>query len=130
MNNKFAIKLADYCLNDLKLRIANKPTPPENWSRQVPKSSTYKKQWSILKVFIESPVQQVFDYARRQAERQIMENAIDSVVIDLKYVTLKKASPHTLRITKTQNEFEDKLKEWHQYLELLQQLKIKFSQIL
>lgn len=124
--NNFAITLADFCLGDLKKRTAIKPTPPKDWTRKVPNSNHYKRQWAILKDFIESPTENIFDYAIRQSERSEMENAIKNVVIDLKCETIRKGSPHTLRIIKTRKAYEKKLKDWKQDMLLLRQLKDKF----
>jgi hypothetical protein len=65
-----------------------------------------------LKLFLESPSQEVFEYKKVQKERLEMESAIKSVTIDLKMETIKKGSPQTLLITKTQDEYERKLRDW------------------
>ena len=39
--------------------------------------------------------------------------------VDLKYETIKKGSPHLLKITKTQAAFEKKLKNWKEDLSLI-----------
>jgi len=48
-----------------------------------------------------------------------MENAISNVVIDLKTETIRKGSPHTLRIIKTQEAYDKQMKKWGEDLELL-----------
>lgn len=125
--NKLVDGLVRFCKKDLLERTRFQPNPPKNWSRELPNTNSYKKQWLILKDFIESPDTKVFDYSIRQSERTEMQNAIKSVKIDLKMETITKGSPHTLRITKTQKTFENKLKEWKQDVFLLKQLKTKFD---
>jgi hypothetical protein len=111
----------------LQNRVNNQPQPPENWSRQMPSTTSYAKQWELLKVFLEAPDQQVFDYRKNQNERDGLENAIRQVVIDLKPETIKKGSPHTLRITKTQQAYNGKMKKWKEDVELLNKVSKKME---
>lgn len=115
-------KLLLKCRQFLQNRIDNKPQPPENWCRQMPSTKDYKNEWQLLKTFLESPDQQVFDYRKNQNERTALENAIRNVVIDLKTETIKKGSPHTLRITKTQQAYQKKMKNWNEDLDLLNKI--------
>ena len=85
----------------------------------MPFTSGYLKQWQLLKAFLESPDQQVFEYRKNQSERIELENAIGQVMIDLKTETIRKGSPHTLRITKTQDAYKKKMKKWNEDMELL-----------
>lgn len=106
---------------DLVQRIDNKPQPPADWSRSMPQYREYhKKVWAILKDFIESPTQQFFDYTKVQAERSEMESAVGSVTIDLRMETIKKGSPHTLRLIKTQAAYEKDLANWRIDVSLLE----------
>ncbi len=115
------IKMA--CTADLTKRVNNKPQPPSNWTREVPPmTGYYGKVWQLLKAFLESPTEKVFDYAKRQADRSVVESAIKNVTIDLKTETIKRGSPHTLRITKTQAAYKRKLKAWNEDVALLEQL--------
>lgn len=107
------------CRQFLQHQVNNQPQPPENWSRQMPLTNSYAKQWQQLKTFLEAPDQQVFDYRKNQSERDGLENAIRQVVIDLKTETIKKGSPHTLRITKTKQAYNGKMKKWNEDVELL-----------
>jgi hypothetical protein len=101
------------CQQDLTLRVNDKPQPPADWSRSVPVTSGgYGKVWDILSEFIQSPTQQVFNYQALQAYRQTMESEVRSVTIDLRLETIKKGSPHTLRLTKTQDAYERELAKW------------------
>lgn len=113
----------------LQGRVNSEPRPPVDWSRKVPSSTRYKKQWDVLKTFMASPVQQVFDYRVKQGERNEMERAIKSVVIDLKTETFKVGSPHTLRITKTKAAFHRDLKKWEEDKELLRKVVRKAEQL-
>lgn len=119
-----AHKILLTCRQYLQERVTNKPQPPADWSRQVPDATYDKKQWQILKAFLESPTEQVFDYRKNQSERNDLENAITHAVIDLKTETIKKGSPHTLRITKTQAAYNRELKSWNEDLELLNKINL------
>jgi len=46
------------------------------------------------------------------------------VTIDLKTETIRKGSPHTLRITKTQAAYNREMKSWNEDLELLNKIEI------
>ncbi|HEY5462055.1 MAG TPA: hypothetical protein VIJ95_02270 [Hanamia sp.] len=119
-----ANKILLTCRQYLQVRVNNKPQPPADWSRQVPDAAGDKKQWQLLKAFLESPVEQIFDYRKNQSERNGMKYTIGRVVIDLKTETIKKGSPHTLRIIKTQAEYKRKMKDWNEDLELLKKIEI------
>ncbi len=121
-----AHKILLTCRQYLQERVTNKPQPPADWSRQVPDATGDKKQWQILKAFLESPTEQVFDYRKNQSERNDLENAIAHVVVDLKTETIKKGSPHTLRITKTQAAYNREMKSWNEDLELLNKIDITY----
>lgn len=117
-----AKRLGHICQQDLIKRTIVQPTPPKTWTREVPKSTYNTRIWDILTPFLISPTQQVFDYARIQSERNSMESAISNVTIDLKMETIKRGSPHTLRLTKTQAAYENDLKRWHIDVALLKKL--------
>ena len=121
---KFTHKMLLTCTQYLQDRVADKPQPPANWSRQVPVTAGDKKQWQLLKAFLESPTEQVFDYRKNQSERNDLENAITHVTIDLKTETIRKGSPHTLKITKTKSAYNREMKNWNEDLELLNKIDI------
>jgi hypothetical protein len=116
--------LAAFCKADLDNRTAIKPTPPPTWARELPKniSSYYKREWDILKDFLESPTQTVFDYRRPQDARSAMASAISNSGADLRMETIKIGSPHTLRLTKTQAAYEHSLKIWQNDVAVLTRL--------
>ena len=113
------------CKQYLQERVTDKPKPPSDWSRQVPVTAGDKKQWQLLKVFLESPTEQVFDYRKNQSERNDLENAIRHVTIDLETETIRKGSPHTLRIYKTHAAYNLEMKCWNEDLELLNKIAIQ-----
>ncbi len=116
-------KLLNACREYLQQRADNQPQPPANWSRSLPDTTGYyEKQWQILKAFLESPDERVFDYRKNQSERSELESAISNVVIDLKTETIKKGSPHTLRITKTLDAHKREMKDWHEDVRLLEKI--------
>jgi hypothetical protein len=102
--------------------VEAKPQPPADWSRLMPNYITHKRIWEILRAFIESPTEQFFEFRKNQQDRQEMENAIKSVTIDLMTQTIKKGSPHTLLITKTQDEYKRKMRDWEQDVMLYEKL--------
>jgi hypothetical protein len=114
--------LFDFCKQFLQERADNKPQPPANWSRSLPDTQYHKKEWNLLKSFLESPEQQVFDYRKRKEDRKAMEDAIKQVTIDLKTETIKKGSPHLLKITKTQATYKRRLKAWQEDVALLEKM--------
>lgn len=114
--------LYETCLRDFQSRTAVKPSPPPDWSRDVPESTYYQKVWDILAPFLRSPTQQVFDYQANQSYRTDMERAVKNITIDLKMETIRKGSPHTLRLTKTQAAYERELKKWKEDVALLGRL--------
>lgn len=54
-----------------------------------------------------------------KADRERMEQAIRGETIDLSMETIRKGSPHTLRLTKTQAAFRLSMKEWEEDVNLL-----------
>lgn len=117
-----AHKLMQSCRQYLQKRVNNQPQPPANWRRQMPSTTGYTEQWKLLKTFLESPDQQVFDFRKNQHERNYVENAISNAVVDLKTETIKTGSPHTLRITKTQAAYHKEVKKWKEDSELLNKI--------
>ncbi len=107
----------------LQKRVDNKPQPPANWTRPVPESTQYKREWAILKDFLNSPTEQVFDYRKVKYERELMEQAIRNVTIDLKMETIKRGSPHLLRITKTRGEYNRQTNIWNKDVSLLEKVR-------
>ena len=122
-----AFKAVLACKQYVELSVNNKPQPPTDWSRQVPVTTGDKEQWQVLKEFLESPQQQVFDYRKNQNERNDMEHAISRMVVDLKTETIRKGSPHTLRITKTQAAYNRQMKDWNEDIMLLEKINKKVA---
>lgn len=117
----------EICKEDLQQRVDNKPQPPANWSRPIPDTKGYTKQWEILTPFLKSPVESIFDYRKNQNERSEMESAIKNVTVDLKMETIRKGSPHTLRITKTFASYERQMRKWEEDVVLLEEVKEKMN---
>ena len=51
-----------------------------------------------------------------------MDSAVGSVTIDLRMETIKKGSPHTLRLIKTQAAYEKDLANWRIDVSLLEEV--------
>jgi len=90
----------------------------------VPNTKTDKEIWSLLTPFLESPDTIVFEYKKGEAYRSLMQVAIRNASIDLKTETIKKGSPHVLKITKTQTTYELALKHWQEDVTLLESLTV------
>ncbi len=123
-SSELRTKIKDLCVEFLKKQVENKPLPPENWTRELPDTKGYKQTINLLKEFMASPTQQVFDYKQLLARRRAMEEAVRSVKIDVKMETIRKGSPHTLRITKTKASYENKFNKWKEDVTLLEKLKV------
>ncbi|MEJ7766837.1 MAG: hypothetical protein WKF89_03435 [Chitinophagaceae bacterium] len=106
-------------VRDLRRRVDNKPKPPADWSRPVPVTGSDSKVWMMLAPFLQSASVQVFDYRAGESLRREVENAIGRVTIDLAMETIKKGSPYTLRLVKTQSAYERERGEWVSDEELL-----------
>ena len=75
-----------------------------------------------MTAFMQSPVLQVFEYRKNQRERDILEHAIRSVETDLTTETIKKGSPHTLCIIKTQASYKQQMNHWNEDVMLLKKV--------
>ncbi|MEZ5042884.1 MAG: 2OG-Fe(II) oxygenase [Saprospiraceae bacterium] len=118
----FTTRLEEWCVADLQARTAIKPQPPTDWSRELPPPKDRNKELELIASFVRSPTGYEFKYPAREALRRNMEYAIHSAGLDLTCETIRKGSPHTLRITKNQNSYERKLKEWEEDVKLLKGL--------
>jgi len=118
-----AKKILQICISNLVDRTAVKPTPPSDWKRSMPDTKNDIEIWNILKPFLESADTQFFEYKKGQSYRSQMESAIARVTIDLKMETIKKSSPHVLKITKTQAAYKRALKNWEEDVAILQNLR-------
>lgn len=124
-NTALAHEILIACHEELQNHVNNKPQPPADWSRPVPDDTRHAQQWKLLATFMQSPDIQVFDYRKNQSERNELENAIINVEADLRTETIKKGSPHTLRITKTQDAYKKQMKQWNEDVTLLEKVKQK-----
>ncbi|HRI28658.1 MAG TPA: hypothetical protein PK715_11425, partial [Chitinophagales bacterium] len=115
-------KLYGHALQDIQTRAADKPMPPPNWSREVPKTKANAHIWEMLRSFLQSPTETTFDYIKAESYRREMENAIHNVTIDLKMETIRKGSPYTLRLIKTQAAYDRLVQEWKDDVNLLAKL--------
>jgi hypothetical protein len=114
--------LRQACAKDLQARTKTKPTPPPNWSRKLPNSKSNQSIWELLRTFLESPTERVFDYRQNEALRRQMTEAISREAVDLNTETIKKGSPYTLRLTKNQAAYELAVQHYEEDLKLLKKL--------
>ncbi len=122
LRSGFVELLIATCSAFMKELVHNKPEPPTDWRRPLPETKSYGEQWEILKPFMESPDDMRFDFCRKLNERTAMSEAIRKVTVDLKTETIRKGSPHTLRITKTQDSYVVARREWEGDVVLLGRL--------
>ncbi|MBK8491283.1 MAG: 2OG-Fe(II) oxygenase [Saprospirales bacterium] len=121
-SNKLAMALRKASVKDLKKRVEAKPSPPADWSRETPRSRYYQEVWNLLRPFLSSPTETTFDYVAIQGHREVMEQAIREVTIDLRMETIRKGRPFTLRLTKTQATYQRSTKEWEEDVKLLKSM--------
>ncbi len=118
--------IRNICKQELLQKTKEKPQPPKDWSRKAPNTRYNNKIWEMLSPFLNSPTDSVFEYRANQQLRQEVENAIKNVTIDLKTETVIKGRPYTLKINKTQQEYEKLIKHWKEdkiFLEQLEKIK-------
>lgn len=113
--------------NDLFSRVNHKPQPFNNFTRAMPDKKSYKRIWDVLEDFMISPIESVFDYRKAEFERRIMEDEITNSGVDLVFETIKKGSPYTLRINKTQRSYTIRLNMWQEDEFLLRKVENKLS---
>jgi hypothetical protein len=94
--------------------VTIRPQPPADWRREAPKEFSYEKAWVPLQAFMESPTEQVFDFRAVQQSRTALEEVINRLPIDLHTETIRRGSPHILRLTKTQRTYDQDLKRWEE----------------
>ena len=114
-----ASQLRAFCIGSLEERVANKPSPPGNWTRPIPVKGDQYEEWKLLSAFMASPKEHVFELKKNQEYRERMERIIKHSSVDLTCETIRKGSPHTLKLTKNQNSYEKSMREWERDVELL-----------
>ena len=113
-----ARKLVEICLTELEKNISNKPQPPSDWQRAIPKENKKGKIWDILIPFLESPTLEKIEYKRAKAYRDEMENGIRNAPVDLDTQTIKKGTPYTLLIIKNEATYKKLFEKWSKDCEL------------
>ncbi len=119
---KMGVSLRSYCIGEIKIRVGNKPVYPSNWKKEAPIKSSNKSNWDLIRSFLKSETETVFEYKARQDLRSTLENMIRNTTVDLKMETISKGSPHILRLTKTHSSYERALKNWKTDCILLRKL--------
>lgn len=111
------------CSEYLQNRVNDKPQPFTNWTRSLPDIHHHPHQNAVLSPFMKSPDENVLDFTKKQTERTVMKHVIKSSKIDVKMETIRKGSPHTLRITKTDASYQLKMAIWNEDKVLLEKVK-------
>ncbi|MCG8319829.1 MAG: hypothetical protein MI921_10035 [Cytophagales bacterium] len=114
-----AAQLRAFCIGSLEERVANKPSPPGNWTRPIPVKGDQYEEWKLLSAFMASPTEHVFELKKNQEYRERMERIIKHSSVNLTCETIRKGSPYTLKLTKNQNSYEKSMREWERDVELL-----------
>ena len=115
--------LYDFMMDALQRRVDNKPQEPKDYSRFFPEGDFKSPDLCIIRDFMRSPTEAVFDYRRNQHDRSKMEDVIKQLKLDLGTQIIRRGSPHTLRLTKTTASYQNALSNWKEDVALLQQLK-------
>ncbi len=113
-------RLAKLFISDLEDRVSRQPQAPSDWKREMPMGDG--KKVSLLRDFMNSPKESVYNFKAVQHERSQMENSIRKYGLDLDMQTIRKGSPHTLRLTKNSASYERALKKWKEDVALLEEL--------
>ena len=121
----FCKKLAKRLITYLK--ALKEPKAPENWIRQLPEEVLPSKVHKLLAGFFSDPDQQVFDYKALQANRREVEHTLERADLDIKWETIRRGSPQTLRITKTSKSFKRLHKQWELDQKQLEELQNRFG---
>ncbi|RMG69573.1 MAG: 2OG-Fe(II) oxygenase [Bacteroidetes bacterium] len=102
-----------------------KPQPPANWSLEVPegRNATAQSVLTMLRSFLESPVDRVFHYQKNQQNRDLVANVLRNHAIDVRFETERKGRPHILKIIKARSAYDDALRDWQTNQNWLARLK-------
>ena len=117
-----AIRLREFCEASLKERVANKPSPPGDWTRSIPAKDNRYEELKLLSAFMASPTARVYEYRENKEYRKQMERIIEHFSLDLTCETIKRGSPHTLKLTKNQNSYEKSMRDWEKDVALLKMI--------
>ena len=94
------------------LNSLSEPQPPKDYKRPLPKEALPAKFYQLLVEFFQSPDQLHFDYSFAQKHRDELERALYHADLDIKTETVKRGSPYTLRITKTNKKYKHLHGQW------------------
>jgi hypothetical protein len=98
-------RLREHCLTVLRAATAQPIVPPADWTRDAPVDCTCADCRELVQ-FLRDPVAQVHRFARRQALRSHLEQAVRAHRLDVDCRTLERGSPKTLICTKTQASYD------------------------
>ncbi len=106
--------LRQACLTYLRQRVGDKPQPPADWRRTLPKyAPSYQDTWRMLTPFMHDPNQRELRLTMKKQEREQVEKAIwNTWQGDLATHTLRKGRSYTLVITKMNDAYDDALNAW------------------
>jgi hypothetical protein len=121
-NSYFYNLLKDNTIKKLKIIISEKPKEPNHWSKSIPETKNNKELWNLIKDFMASPIETNYDHKGYAAQREEIERILKQSNVDLRFETIRKGSPHTLRLIKTHKSYEDDLELWHKDLKYLEKL--------
>lgn len=118
------------CLAYLTTQIATPLQPPSDWARAADFTcATKDADCMALQTFLRDPQQAVWEFKAIQERRTKLENIANHAKIDADCETIRRGSPHTLRITKNQASYSRKVaqrqldeKHYAQLLALQQRL--------
>ncbi|MFH1304707.1 MAG: hypothetical protein ABIK07_26945 [Planctomycetota bacterium] len=115
------LKLRQFCIDQVKQRIARKPIPPGNWKRKANLDCDCA-DCRELATFLKDKDSPIHRFPRRTELRRHLHQQIDRHRIDCTHITERRGRPFTLVCTKTQASFERDLAQYKTDCKLLKEL--------
>jgi hypothetical protein len=97
--------VADHCRHALEERLTRPPRSADNWSIQLP-GGCRCDLCSTLSGFLADPARRIFEWPLAKDRRVHVHSRIDSAELSVNHETIRKGSPYTLVLTKTDALFE------------------------
>ena len=121
--NPLSERLHAATVEKLRERTAARPRPYPDLTRPLPaEMPSPAGPYKDLMQFLIDPKREVYEYRKAQAARTQLERYISSHQLDLDGVTIKRGSPHTLKLTKNDQSFHRAVHQFELDAALLERL--------
>jgi hypothetical protein len=110
------------CRAELEALTAAPPTPPADFRREAPVTCSCA-DCAELKRFLTNPTERQHSFPMAEKRRRHLEDVINAGKCDLACTTTRSSSPHILVCTKTTASHERRVKEYHENLQYLQEIR-------